>query len=297
MFILYTSVDNSDKPYVVTNIDNATLIENAKSVIAPTNSNSLTTTTNSHNAFLVVDAVKKLVGNATSLHWLDDVVVVVRHRRSQTDDMSSNKTWFVKEDGYQKPAKDKALAGVSSRHHVPYQRIFNAWQAYCLGKTRREILVKVLASVKALGIHDETPDFINKIGDPWKKRTGYDVVVDWAVTSICFWKENMFYGTGTGDKSGKLVDVPTTPGLADKQKARVQQAAKKLAEVVPGLDITPDKEVPVAYLFDKEYSKRKGDLAWDMVDQQTIEDSRPTKQLKTEDPSLAADDSESDTEI
>ena len=207
-------------------------------------------------------SLSEVTGEATTQPWLEQEIVLVRHKRTETDG-DSGKTWAKNKDGYQK-GRDGDVPGKkpSYRHYVPYQRIFNALQLAFLGKKRKDILEWMLSPtpystspclINTLQV--DAPDWLPKLGDPSKSRMAYDCAIDWATTRVCFWQENYYYGFGAGDLQGRALDVPTTPKIGPTQKARVEAAAQKLKANIPTLDLS--SQVEVARLYDKEYNSGK----------------------------------------
>jgi hypothetical protein len=252
---------------------------------AGSESNSTQTTSTNGNALATAPQVS---GNPASSSWLDHTIVIIRHKRSEID-ASSIKTAVKKlKDAYEKQKGDTVKPSI--RHYVPYQRIFNCLELAFLNKTRREIIEVVLgkspfkSSPSILGtlnlqaIPNWLVPFAEKVAI---SRLAFDVVIDWAVGAICFWQDNLYYGMGVGDKSGKNIDTPTTPGKADQQRARVEKAAEVLKSCIPNLDIVND-DVKVALLFEKTYragntSKRALEIA-DYAENAADEDKQ--KKLK-----------------
>ena len=203
-------------------------------------------------------AISEATGKNVDVPWLEQEIVLVRHKRTEIDG-DSGKAWAKKQDGYDAHRDGPATGKPSYRHYVPYQRIFNALQLVFLGKKRKDILLWMLSGtpysrspclINTLQI--DAPDWLPKLGDPSKSRMAFDCAIDWATTRVCFWHANYYYGFGTGDRQGRALDVPTTPKIGPTQKERVEAAARTLKANIPTLDLAP--EVDVAYLYEKEYN-------------------------------------------
>jgi hypothetical protein len=186
---------------------------------------------------------------------LDDDVVMCQHVRTK----AAMHTAFTKpamEDAEPKP-KDKRWV---LRHHVPYHRIFVAIEDGILFRvkggfslTRREVLqwlidARVLDSKSPAWtpLKDKTgkdiapvltqlaiePDEqLIAIGSPLASQRAYNAWVDWAVSAICYWPQNLFSGPGTGDQNGFAIDNPTGTKKGD-QIPRVAAARKVLQEQI-----------------------------------------------------------------
>jgi hypothetical protein len=115
-------------------------------------------------------------------------------------------------------------------HYVPHSRILKAIEANILDKTRLQAFTWLRGVTRALGIQPD--QYIERFGDAMVNRVTYDAWVDWCIGSICDWRENIFYGPGTGDKQGTSLDHPKGGKRSKTQEKRVEEAAKKLQRAI-----------------------------------------------------------------
>jgi hypothetical protein len=162
-----------------------------------------------------------------SPNFLDEQIVEFRMVRSPQYDFASVKKWVKETDG-----EDGSQI---YRHYVPFQRIWQAISSLMLMKTRREVLGWLIKRVLPV-LKLEEDEFLKRYADPMENRMAFDIWLDWAVGSICDWKENIYYGDGEGDHAGSELDKPTGPKKAA-IATRVEAAAETLAKVISGLSI------------------------------------------------------------
>jgi hypothetical protein len=75
----------------------------------------------------------------------------------------------------------------------------------------------------------------DSLTDSWnlQTRAATSAWINWVLEAICDYPDNIFYGPGTGDGAGTLVDVPDG-SKKDEQLARVMKGASRLRSVVGG---------------------------------------------------------------
>jgi hypothetical protein len=157
--------------------------------------------------------------------------------RTDIFDKTEMQNWVKKTDGNKgKPSGNRK--NWVYNHHVPHSRILKAIEANILGKSRLDAMDWLVEVVKKLEIQPD--EYFNKLfKSHTPNRMAYDARVDWCIGSICDWKQNIFYGPGSGDHRGTTLD---TPPKKTKQYTRVKDAAKKLREVI-GVKLSIDEEV------------------------------------------------------
>lgn len=142
----------------------------------------------------------------------DRTLVMMVYARTDTFDKTQMQNWVL--------AHDSVEGSRVCNHYVPHNRILRAIEITIIGMTREEAINWLNNAVSILNIE---PDVYlkNLVGSPLMSRPAYDAWADWAIGSICDWRQNMFYGAGSGDKGGTSLDVP----MRISQRKRVEKAA------------------------------------------------------------------------
>lgn len=166
------------------------------------------------------------------INWLEDEIVFIFHTRTEAFDDSSMQA-SVRKDG-EMGASGTGTNKFVYRHHIPYQRIYLAIEDTIVSEkfSRLRLLEWLTGRHEALGIE---PDKSLVIDDARKKRLIYDIWVDWAVSAICQFKDNIFYGPGTGDGAGTKIDFPNGENK-DAQLVRLTQGKEELKTALPNLN-------------------------------------------------------------
>lgn len=158
--------------------------------------------------------------------FLNEEIVEFRMVRSPPYGFDSVKKWVKDTDG--------ESGSQIYRHYVPFQRIWQAISSFMLKQTRGQVLEWLQRVLPELKLKED--EFLKKYANPMENRMAFDIWLDWAVGSICDWKDNIYYGEGAGDHAGNELDTPTGPNKAD-IATRVEAASKTLADMIPHLSI------------------------------------------------------------
>lgn len=186
---------------------------------------------------LVLYSMQDCFGGPSS-SWMDDQIAMVWHTRSDIFDAKAVEKYCLETDGEPgKPVGGGSAQKFLFRHCIPYQRIFKAIEDYILAQsmTRAQAYKWLYETTYKLGLQPD--EFLAACGNPAATRRGYDIWIDWAVSSICQWQKNIFYGPGTGDGGGTKIDIPQGPVNGAAQKIRVIEAGKQLQQVLPTLSL------------------------------------------------------------
>lgn len=184
------------------------------------------------------------------ISWHDRLglrVLSLTYVRSNAFDKSKMQNWVRKIDG--EPLNEGK--NWVYNHYVPHSRIRDSIRDTILGNemTRTELLEWLIYITGELKI---VPDIDLQQSRAEESRAAYDTWVDWAITAICDWKCNIFFGPGEGDHGGTSLDTPTGTKQGKQQLERVQEAQKRL-EMVLGDDRISQKVTTEAYfLADRE---------------------------------------------
>ncbi|KAK0639566.1 hypothetical protein B0T16DRAFT_245756, partial [Cercophora newfieldiana] len=173
----------------------------------------------------------------------------------------------------------------SYKHHVPHIRILKAIETKILGKTRLQALRWLMDVAKVLGIRPDE-QLVKRFKYPPTNRVDYETWADWCIGSICDWKENIFYGPGTGDHRGTHVDYPDGGARSSAQLSRVAGAAEALRNAIPGLSI----EEVVKHTSEEVSGKRDKGLKRTFVESEGEPWYKPSASMQTDD-----DDSDYDS--
>ena len=174
--------------------------------------------------------------------WLNDEIVFISHSRTDAFGDLNLKKYLRDIDGKAEPSGKGNEKNVY-RHHIPYRRIYLAIEDEILrGRfTRSKLLDWIQETHKTLSIKPDEPlKFSQK---PEVSRVFYDIWVDWALNAICQYRENMFYGPGTGDGGGAKIDYPAggDKQRINTQKERLKAGASKLDDVLKKLSAAEDE--------------------------------------------------------
>lgn len=155
--------------------------------------------------------------------FLQRLIVHMTYVRTDCFDKTMMQNWVKTKDGV--PTKDGK--NWVYNHYVPHSRIYKAIEDVIMTNSMtRETAIQWLVDI-ALKLKIK-PD-ATLVATKWKaNRVAYDLWADWAISAICDWKENIFYGPGTGDVRGSALDNPTN----GKQLKRVTRAAAKLQRLI-----------------------------------------------------------------
>lgn len=170
--------------------------------------------------------------------FLKRTICYMVYVRTDSFDKTTMQNWVKEKDG---------VATVNGKnwvynHYVPHSRIQKAIQEIIVrNEISRETAIEWLISIALeLKIEADQKLAASNWGD---SRVAYDVWMDWAVSAICDWKENIFYGPGLGDERGTALDIPKN----SRQLARVKRAAAKLHELIPA-----DPPLSIEKIFPEE---------------------------------------------
>jgi hypothetical protein len=147
----------------------------------------------------------------------------------------------------------KAVDGATSgrhmyRHYVPYQAIRHSIEELLRGCTLLHACELLQGRINALysennQVNTGNPTFpITELRPPLKahandslrvtletqERFSMNTWISWALEAICDFPDNIYYGPGSGDGNGTVLDVPTDAN----QLARVQKGAALLHSVI-----------------------------------------------------------------
>ncbi|KAK0717696.1 hypothetical protein B0T26DRAFT_872102 [Lasiosphaeria miniovina] len=190
----------------------------------------------------------------------------------RTDMLGSDKmkAYVKAKDGEPEPIVSGKPKHWVYNHYVPHGRIIKAIEDVIVNKmmTRAQVLAWLDSVTKALKI--EPDEFLKQVQNPLTSRPAFDVWVDWAAAAICDWRENMFYGPGTGDGAGTRIDSPSGGANSAAQLARVKLGAAELKKNLPRLSLAdhiPNEEFE--YSADEGDEQRvaapKGDQWWEAL--------------------------------
>ena len=178
--------------------------------------------------------------------FLERTVVWMAYVRTDSFEKTKMQNWVRGKDGVLPTTTDDNWI---YNHHVPHSRIYRAVENVILGKnmTREVVIHWLIDVISELNI---TPDKALAATDWGASRLAYEVWADWAVSAICDWKWNIFYGPHTGDHGGITLDWPKANSEnSEMQFTRVEKAAKQLDKVLDAkgflLEKTIDHEKPV----------------------------------------------------
>ena len=215
----------------------------------------------------------KPVESSAEVHWSKDRVVCIWHTRSDIFDPTSVENAVFRADG--EPGKSTASGAANKflfRHYVPYNRIFSAIEEQIIveGMNRLQLwdwLHNLMAQLKI-----DPDEYLKLGGEPVDSRRNYDVWVDWAISSICQWHFNIFYGPGTGDGGGSKIDQPTGQINGAKQKARVEKAAAHLQANLKLLSL--EKTVSIERkIFKMTKKEEEEDMALEKAEHEYLKDT------------------------
>ncbi|PWY86720.1 hypothetical protein BO70DRAFT_427738 [Aspergillus heteromorphus CBS 117.55] len=144
--------------------------------------------------------------NPPSQTWCDtEIVVRLQHQRTLPFNWTATKNWVSIHNSHPAMGIQRTY-----RHFIPRNRIIKAIETTMQRgqMTRAQVLAFLVEVTTQLGI--EQPDAA-LLHLPWDANVvNYDTWLTWAVESIADWKMNIFLGYGTGDKSGRDLDLPCT---------------------------------------------------------------------------------------
>jgi len=165
-------------------------------------------------------------GQNVSTFW-DLQVYALLSVRTDIFDKTEMQNWVKKTDGNKGMPSGNRKNWVYN-HHVPHSRILKAIEANISGMSRLKAMKWLRRVANDLGIQPD--QYFKKLFEyPPSNRMSYDAWVDWCIGSICDWKQNIFYGPGSGDHRGTTLD---TPPKRTKQYDRVKAAAQRLKDVI-----------------------------------------------------------------
>ena len=173
--------------------------------------------------------------------YLGEVVMNVTPARGTSFEWNKIKTKVKNVDG------DTTHGTQIHRHYVPYLAIRESLEKQVDGHSRGDACEMLNNHVIALYSHsqifpitDLQPPPKNgavkdSLTDSWnlQTRAATSAWINWVLEAICDFPDNIFYGPGTGDGAGTLVDVPNGSKKGE-QLVRVMRGASLLRSVVRG---------------------------------------------------------------
>ena len=148
-------------------------------------------------------------------------------------------------------AKNGVIIGHVYRHYVPYKAIRKDLEETLVGHTRAFACEFLATSIKDL--YSKSQVFtIAKLEPPppppydhtsvedslsatWRSQTraASNAWVSWALEAICDYPDNIYYGSGSGDGAGTLVDLPKS----GTQLERVKKGAANLRSAIGATEL------------------------------------------------------------